>query len=190
MFPKAYSPLPQTRLAYWFDLLQKYPLQLDHTYHHGVTFLGIFPGSFDDCMDVLLPRLNTLFQPITFGIFIPNKYSKIIRARAHLKPMTQAKPIHGFGIFRMHNQNAFRGFRLIPSSWAESFQQINKSLDSCKTYPVHHVTGLRRGVPGGVFCISGLASEGVLVVWSCIQTVLLSVSTYYSSVCLHGQTLP
>ena len=53
-----------------------------------------------------------------------------------------------------------------------------------------HITGPWSRVPGGVFRIGGLASEGVLVVWSCRYNVWPSIRTYYSSVWVHGKTLP
>ena len=44
-------------------------------------------------------------------------------------------------------------------------------------------------VPGGIFHIGGLASEGVWIVCYLRYTVWSSVRTYYSSVWVHGQTL-
>ena len=44
------------------DLLYKYSLRLDRTYHHGVTFLGIFPCSFADRANVSLLCLFKLFS--------------------------------------------------------------------------------------------------------------------------------
>ena len=81
------------------DTVYKYPLRLHHTYHLDVIFLGVFSHSFNDCMDIMLPRLCTIFQPITFGLVILYKTSKIMRTRAHLKTMTQAKPFPGFDIY-------------------------------------------------------------------------------------------
>ena len=90
-------------------------------YHRAVTFLGIFSHSFDDHMDVLLPRLRRLFQTIKFGLVISDKYGNITRPRAHLKPVTQSEPLSGFDISQMHNQNTFIWFGVIPLSQAESF---------------------------------------------------------------------
>ena len=84
----------------------------------------MFTRIFADRTDVPLPRLCVIFQSIMFGHVIPDKISKITRDRAHLKPMTQDKLFSGFNIVLMHDQNAFRGFWVIPPSRAMSFLKI------------------------------------------------------------------
>ena len=91
------------------DLLLRYPLRLHCTYHHSVTFMGIFPCSFSDCMDFPLPRLCTLFQPITFVLVIPDKPPRIMYTCTHLKSINQAKPFSSFKIIQMHNQSLLQG---------------------------------------------------------------------------------
>ena len=106
------------------DMLKLYPLQLDQPYHCSINFLGIFHYSFADIDYVSLPCLCTFVQPITIGLAIPDKTAKITHTSSNLKPMTQAKHFSGFKIIRVHDQNYFRGFRVIPPSRAESFQRI------------------------------------------------------------------
>ena len=85
-------------------LIQKCTCKMDSS-----IFLGMFTHSFADTLNVPLPCLCTLFQPIISGLVIPSKSAKIMRASAHSKSVTQAK-INGSKIFQVHNQNAFRGF--------------------------------------------------------------------------------
>ena len=47
-----------------------------------------------------------------------------MRAHAHLKPMTQAKPFSKLEIFWMHDKNAFRGLGVISLSRVELSEQI------------------------------------------------------------------
>ena len=74
-------------------------------------------------MDVPLPRLCTILKTIKFELVIPDKTAKIMRARAHIKPMTQAKPFYGFDIIWMHYQNDFRGLGVIPTPQADFFRK-------------------------------------------------------------------
>ena len=59
------------------------------------------------------------FYAITFGIFIPDKTTKVTHPSANLKLVTQAKPFPVFEIIWVHNQNAFRGFGVITTTRAE-----------------------------------------------------------------------
>ena len=56
-----------------------------------------------------------------FGLIIPYITAKITTTHANLKTMTLSKQFPGFGIVHMHNQNAFRGFRVIPLYRVEPF---------------------------------------------------------------------
>ena len=86
--------------------------------------MGIFTCYFSDRANVPFPYQRTLFEPIMFGLVLLDKTSKVMRASAHLKPVTQEKLFSSFNIILMHNQNTFRGFRAIPMTQAESFYQI------------------------------------------------------------------
>ena len=107
-FPKSSSPLLQAILTYSFcDALYKYPLQLDQVYHRGIPLLMIFPSSFANRSNSILPRLCSLLQPVMFGLIVPNLSASITRARAHLKPMKRPKQVSGSEIFWMHDHNYF-----------------------------------------------------------------------------------
>ena len=67
----------------------------------------MFTRGFADGANIFLPRLCTLFQSITFGLVAPDITSKITRACAHLRLMTQDKQFYDFDILQMHNQYAF-----------------------------------------------------------------------------------
>ena len=45
-----------------------------------------------------------------FVLVILNKSDKLARAIAHFKTMTQARPVSGFDIFWVHNQDYFIWF--------------------------------------------------------------------------------
>ena len=52
--------------------LKEYPFWLDHTYHCGITLLGIFTRGFTDRVHIIPPRHCTLSQPILFGLVVTN----------------------------------------------------------------------------------------------------------------------
>ena len=75
-------------------------------------------------MNVPLPCLCVLFQPITFGLVVPNKSTKVVRARAHFKPVTESKPFLVLNIFWVRDQNSFRGFRSYPRPRTKHFSKL------------------------------------------------------------------
>ena len=99
--------------CFFLHVLQKYSFWLDHTNHHSITLLGIFPYSFTDRANVPISRRRTLSQPIIFGLVVPDITTKITRACAHLKPVTRPKTFSGLKIIWMHNQYAFVRFEKI-----------------------------------------------------------------------------
>ena len=72
-------------------LYQKDPLRLDRTCRRRVTLLRIFLRRFSENMNVNIPFLHPLFDPIAFGFIIPDITVKMMQTRSHLKPMTLAK---------------------------------------------------------------------------------------------------
>ena len=101
-------------------VLYKYPLWLDCVYYCGVTLLGIFPRGFSDRAKILLPHQRALCQPISFVIVVPDIIAKIMRAYAHLKPVTCAEQFSGLNILWMHYQYAFLWFGILTVSQALS----------------------------------------------------------------------
>ena len=80
---------------------------MDRTDHRDVTFLGIFTHRFTDHLNDLLPIQRTILQSITFGLIIPDKITKIMRASANHKSVMQEKQFSGFELIRVHDQNTF-----------------------------------------------------------------------------------
>ena len=93
--------------------MNKYSLYLDTAYHCGVTLVRIFPHSFSDLSNVLLPRQCMLSWTIPFGLVVSDITPEIMRAHAHLKPMTCAEHFSGLKILEMHDQYAFLRFGMI-----------------------------------------------------------------------------
>ena len=94
--------------------MQKDPLQLDFTDHCSVNFLMIFICRFGDCMNIYLPFIRLIFEPLVFGLIIPDITTEITCARANLKPMTGTKQLPHLDIFSMHDQNDFISVGVIP----------------------------------------------------------------------------
>ena len=67
-----------------------------------VTFLGIFPCNSADRANVLFPRCCMVLHPIKFGLIIPDKTAKEMRAHENLESLTQAKLFPGLYIIRVH----------------------------------------------------------------------------------------
>ena len=108
--PKASSSVPQMCLPYylWHVLEISTPLGSHVPFQYKFP-RGITPR-FSDCVDVSLPRLYTLFQTITFGLGIPDETTKIMQARAHIKPMTKAKPFLDSILSRCTTKTLLEGF--------------------------------------------------------------------------------
>ena len=79
---------------------------------------GIFPHSFDDIANVLIPRERTLSQPIDLGLVVPDVTPKITCPCAHLKSVTLFDLLSGLDIIWMHDQYAIGRFGIISASWA------------------------------------------------------------------------
>ena len=62
-----------------------------------------------------------IFQPIMFELIFPDTSAKLARNHAHLKPVMQDKPFAIFENLRVHDQNYFREFGIIPTCWDEPF---------------------------------------------------------------------
>ena len=56
-----------------------------------------------------------------FGLVVPDKTTKVTRVSAHLKSVMRAKSFSGFNIIRVHDQNNFLGFGIIPMTQDEPF---------------------------------------------------------------------
>ena len=56
-----------------------------------------------------------------FGLVVPDKTTKVTRVSAHLKSVMRAKSFSGFNIIRVHDQNNFLGFGIIPVTQDEPF---------------------------------------------------------------------
>ena len=59
-----------------------------------------------------------------FGIVVPDKTSKIMRAHAHFKSVTQAKPFSGFKIVLMHDHNFLEGLGQYPRPGPNCFREL------------------------------------------------------------------
>ena len=78
---------------------------------------GIFTCGFADRANVLLPRHHTLSQPIALGLIAPDATPKIMRTRAHIKPVTLAALFFGLEIIQIHHQYTFGWFKIISAPW-------------------------------------------------------------------------
>ena len=124
-FPEEDSTLPLTHIPCILSHVEKYLLQLKCTYHHCVTFLGIFTRHFFYHTNDLFSLKYTVLQPITFGLIIPNSTANIMRVSTNPKPITQAKLFSGFDMIWVHYQNTFGGFGVKPTTHAGLFYKNN-----------------------------------------------------------------
>ena len=74
----------------------------------------IFPVSYSDCVDILLPCQCTVSQPIAFGLLVPNVSSKITCSRTHPKSVTCPEQLSRLKIIWAYDQYALGRLRLIP----------------------------------------------------------------------------
>ena len=72
---------------------------------------------FSDNDNVLLSHQHTLSQPIVFGLVIPDVTPKIMRARAHLKPVTRDEQFSGLKILQIHDKYNFGRSGIISAPW-------------------------------------------------------------------------
>ena len=121
-FPTKLFPLPQTLVLYiLYHALQIYTLGLDRTETRGVTFQSIFPPLFCDRMNISLPFIYPIFEPLAFGFVVPDINGKIICTRKNPKHMMCAKQFHCFDMIKMHNYDSFSSIRVIPPRQAIAF---------------------------------------------------------------------
>ena len=86
IFPEELLPIPWSHIRYHFSHVKKYPLRLDRTSHCGVNFLNISLCLCGDRKFFSLLFLHPLFDPITFGLTVPNRTTEITFTCAHIKP--------------------------------------------------------------------------------------------------------
>ena len=94
------------------EVLQKYPLQLDCTYHCGISFLGMFHQGFSYPGYVRFPFFSISSNQLCLD--------SITRTSTNLKHVAQAKQFSGLDITQVHIQNDFLGSRVISTSRAKS----------------------------------------------------------------------
>ena len=87
-------------------------------------FLGDMSLPFNGPWKCSSPRSTYILLANNVGLVVPDKTTKSMRASAHLILVTQTKQFSSFEIIRVHDQNDFRGFGVIPTTWDESFKRI------------------------------------------------------------------
>ena len=87
-FPEEMFQISKCLSRYLRHLLQKDPIWLDFTGRRRLALLRIFIRRFSECVNIALPFLRPLFEPITFGFSIPDITVNIKCACAQLRPMT------------------------------------------------------------------------------------------------------